>query len=124
MYGEMSVGREYRAQFQRDKTLQQARFQSSSTIDLASGTRLHLSPSHLLLFDRNFEKSAAPLGLCPARANGVKCHVSCDMGSWHPEDPLVSSETHEFVSIASVSPRLGALILIFVSGTAVASTEP
>jgi len=30
------------------KTLQQARFQSSSTIDLASGARLHLFPSHLL----------------------------------------------------------------------------
>jgi hypothetical protein len=55
-----------------DKTLQQARFQSSSTIDLPGGARLHVSPSHtlpLIAISRSARSRARDLP-------GKRCQVS------------------------------------------------
>jgi hypothetical protein len=64
-----------------DKTLQQARFQSSSTIDLPGGARLHVSPSHTLPLIAISRSARSRAVTCPG--SGVKCHVSRDMGSWN-----------------------------------------
>jgi len=102
MYGER-VGREYRAPFPRDNTVQQTWFQSSSTIDLASGTRLHLPPSHLPLLIV-ISRRAHPWACVPS---GKRCQVSRVM--WHVGDGAQAArqslqKTHEFCS--DCGPRL------------------
>jgi hypothetical protein len=74
-----------------DRVLQQARYQSSTTIDLSSDARLHLSASDLLLLIAISKSARSEAGVPRDKTvSSVTCHVT--WRSWNSRGSSVSQK--------------------------------